>query len=125
DATTERYERPGHGRWSSLRAAVRPGRPFDAQRGQVHVVAVGELPQALEVELAEESALPVGDRSLAEVDDLRRGRLVVGNPGEQENQPGRRLSGRRIPVSSLAQRDPFFEVPSIQAIPAGQQARGS
>ncbi|MBV9446092.1 MAG: hypothetical protein JO345_09390 [Streptosporangiaceae bacterium] len=49
--------------------------------GEVEGVAVGELGQAVDVEVAEEVTFPLGERGAAEVDDGRRGGLVVRHAG--------------------------------------------
>src|SRR5581483_12395800 len=70
--------------WGGLGGIVPP----EDNTAQVEAVAVGELAEALEVELAEEGFLRVGQRGLAEVDHGRRRGLVVGDAGQQEHQPG-------------------------------------
>jgi len=65
---------------ASAVAARGPGRGgprSGASSGQV--VAVGKLPQALQVELAEKGQLGVGQRGRAEVNNGGCGRLVVGH----------------------------------------------
>src|SRR5581483_11833933 len=61
---------------------------LDSGRGQVEGVVVGELAQAVEVEVTEEGFLGFGQGGGAEVDHGGRGGLVVGDAGQEEHQPG-------------------------------------
>ena len=93
---------------------------LQAQRGQVQGIAVGELAQALEVELAEEGQFGRCQRGLAEVDHRRRRGLVVRDAREQEHQPRRRPGRLGVPARSGRQRDPFGELAPVQLVPAAQ-----
>ena len=95
---------------------------LDAQGREVQGVAVGELAQALKVELAEEAQLGLGQRDLAQVNDRRCRSLVVGHTRQQEHQarggPGRAGS----PPRPGRQCDPFRELLAVQRITAGQRS---
>ena len=111
DPAAERHQRPlpqgGSGDGSPQERGV-GGRPpglaeraSRCRRGQVQGVTVGELAQALEVELAEEAEFGLGQRGLAEVDHRRRRGLVVrdarraGTPAAPPPGPPRCASAAR------------------------------
>ena len=108
------------GAWAAGASAA-GGWRFDAEVGEVEVVLVGVLAEALQVEVAQERALDVGQGGAAQVDDGRRGGLVVGDAGQQEDQPGGGPGGRGVPARPRGKRDPFGEVAPVQRVPAGQQ----
>src|ERR1700761_2412211 len=97
---------------------------FDPESGQVEAVAVGELAQAVEVEVAQEGPLAAGEGQVAGVDDRGRGGLVVGDAGQQEDQAGGGRGGRVGPVGAGAEGDLLGEPPSVHAVVAGQLAGG-
>src|SRR6185437_12557462 len=78
--------------------------------------------QAVEVERAQEPPLGVGDRGGAQVDDRRRRGLVVGDAGQEEDQPRRLLGGRVVPAAAGVEGDPLLELAVTDGVPAGQQA---
>ncbi len=97
---------------------------LDAQAGQVEAVPVGELAQAVQVELAQEGPLAAGQGQVAGVDDRRGRGLVVRDAGQQEHQPGGRGRGRAVPAATGPERDPLGEPPPVHAVVAGQFAGG-
>ena len=123
DPAAERDEGSLWCRWLLLAGSLGVGPVcLDAQRGQVQGVAVGELTEALEVELAQEGQLGVGQRGRTQVDDRRRRGLVVGHAREQEHQPRGGPGRVGMPARAGGQRDAFGELPPVQRIPAGQGA---
>ena len=105
--------------------AAGPGRALDAQAGQVQAVAVAELGQAVQIERAQERPLGAGDRGVAQVDDRRGGRLVVGHPGQQVHQPRGLRHGLAVPAAGFAWHgDLLGETAVADGVAAGQQPAG-
>src|SRR4029077_11797069 len=121
DPAPERDERPPRSGWRWRgEGPVRGPLGLQAQRGEVQVVAVGEFGQALEVELAEEGFLGSGQRSLAEVDDRGRGRLVVRDARQQEHQPGGGAGLLGVPARAGWQGDALGELAAVQLVAQAQ-----
>ena len=121
DPAAERDERAlADGGLPRARSMAAGATRFDTEGGEVQVVAVGELAEALQVELAEEGQLGAAQRGRAKVDDRRRRGLVIGHPGQQEHQASGRPGRFGVPPRAGRQRDAFGELPPVQRVPAAQ-----
>ena len=121
DPAAERDERALASGWlPRARSVVASAARLDTEGGEVQVVAVGELAEALQVELAEEGQLGTAQRGRAEVDDRRRRGLVVGHAGQQEHQARGRPGRFGVPPRAGRQRDALGELAPVQRVPAAQ-----
>ena len=104
--------------------AGRRVRADQVQGVEVDLVAIGELAEAVHVEVGEEGALVRRRRMAAQVDGRGGRRLVVRHASDEEEEAQRAQDGLVVPRPVWPEREVFGERMASGRVPAGHRSRG-